>query len=71
MFLEQFGKVFGIVGQLPKFTQILCATNWIRSLQIALQELDYYYDLRGKAGFNAISNETLRELATVLSNSKL
>jgi hypothetical protein len=66
-FFEQFGRVFGIAGELPKFTQILCTTTWIKNpLLNTPQMLDYYYGLRGEK-YHPISNETLQELAAVLS----
>lgn len=66
-FFEQFGILFRIVGELSKFTQILCATTWVDiKTEDVPQVLDYYYGLRGNKYF-PVSNETLQELAAVLS----
>lgn len=67
-FFEQFGSLFTIVGELPPFTQILCSTGWIDiQNEDAAQAFDYYYDLRGEE-FHSVSNETLKELASICSS---
>lgn len=62
-FMSDLEDHFLIVGELPKFTQILCSTTWIDDVSDAPYTLDYYYHLPDRP----LSELTLGELSKLLS----
>ena len=61
-FFKNLDATFCIVGELPKFTQILCNTTWIDKVSETADTFDFYYNQD-----EPISEMPLKELAKVLT----